>query len=46
MESLTEETGERRDSEREEETAGKCRQREIKPKAPAARAANGSFSPT
>lgn len=36
------------DSEREgeKETAGKCRRGEIKPKAPRARAANGSFSPT
>lgn len=40
----TEETGRKRDNMRE--TAGKCRQGEIKPKAPPARATNGSFSPT
>lgn len=44
VESFTEETGEQR--KRKRETAGKSRRGEIKPKAPPARAANGSANPT
>lgn len=46
MESLTEEKGKKKKKNSERKTAGKSRQGEIKPKAPPARAANGSSSPT
>lgn len=44
VESFTDETGKKKRKKRE--TAGKSRRGEIKPKAPPARAANGSANPT